>query len=199
MNVNDKMVELKDVVVTINGEEVNLGELSYLEFSELMEGLDDEQAQDVLTQIVEKVGPEKFLVFLAKVEELAELEEEGMEEVEDEAVEAEDKAKDKKEKEKEPDKTKQEVLPPVRFVDMNDFYSYDPELIVQGIDSVSNKVGQYLAFTNAGMTPAQAFELITIEDKRKHELAMAEKQLELRKLESELQMRLSGVKQLLAH
>ena len=195
MNVNDKMVELKDVVVTINGEEVNLGELSYLEFSELMEGLDEEQAQDVLTQIVEKVGPEKFLVFLSKVEELAELDEEGGE-IE---VETEDKAKDKKEKEKEPDKAKQEVLPPVRFVDMNDFYSYDPELVVQGIDSVSNKVGQYLAFTNAGMTPAQAFELITIEDKRKHELAMAEKQLELRKLESELQMRLSGVKQLLAH
>ena len=195
MNVNDKMVELKDVVVTINGEEVNLGELSYLEFSELMEGLDEEQAQDVLTQIVEKVGPEKFLVFLSKVEELAELdeEEEGIE------VGEEVKVKDKKEAEKEPDKAKQEVLPPVRFVDMNDFYSYDPELVVQGIDSVSNKVGQYLAFVNAGMTPAQAFELITIEDKRKHELAMAEKQLELRKLESELQMRLSGVKQLLAH
>ena len=194
MNVNDKMVELKDVVVTINGEEVNLGELSYLEFSELMEGLDDEQAQDVLTQIVEKVGPEKFLVFLSKVEELAELDEE-------EEIEAgeEIKVKDKKEAEKEPDKAKQEVLPPVRFVDMNDFYSYDPELVVQGIDSVSDKVGQYLAFVNAGMTPAQAFELITIEDKRKHELAMVEKQLELRKLESELQMRLSGVKQLLAH
>ena len=194
MNVNDKMVELKDVVVTINGEEVNLGELSYLEFSELMEGLDEEQAQDVLTQIVEKVGPENFLVFLSKVEELAELDEE-------EGIEAgeEIKVKDKKEAEKESDKAKQEVLPPVRFVDMNDFYSYDPELVVQGIDSVSNKVGQYLAFTNAGMTPAQAFELITIEDKRKHELAMAEKQLELRKLESELQMRLSGVKQLLAH
>ena len=194
MNVNDKMVELKDVVVTINGEEVNLGELSYLEFSELMESLDDEQAQDVLTQIVEKVGPEKFLVFLSKVEELAELDEE-------EEIEAgeEIKVKDKKETEKEPDKAKQEVLPPVRFVDMNDFYSYDPELVVQGIDSVSNKVGQYLAFVNAGMTPAQAFELITIEDKRKHELAMVEKQLELRKLESELQMRLSGVKQLLAH
>ena len=194
MNVNDKMVELKDVVVTINGEEVNLGELSYLEFSELMEGLDEEQAQDVLTQIVEKVGPEKFLVFLSKVEELAELdEEEGIE------VGEEVKVKDKKEAEKEPDKAKQEVLPPVRFVDMNDFYSYDPELVVQGIDSVSNKVGQYLAFVNAGMSPAQAFELITIEDKRKHELAMAEKQLELRRLESELQMRLSGVKQLLAH
>lgn len=195
MNVNDKMVELKDVVVTIDGEEVNLGELSYLEFSKLMESLDDEQAQDVLTQIVEKVGPEKFLVFLSKVEELAELDEE------EEEIEAgeEVKVKDKKEAEKEPDKAKQEVLPPVRFVDMNDFYSYDPELVVQGIDSVSNKVGQYLAFVNAGMTPAQAFELITIEDKRKHELAMAEKQLELRKLESELQMRLSGVKQLLAH
>lgn len=195
MNVNDKMVELKDVVVTINGEEVNLGELSYLEFSELMEGLDEEQAQDVLTQIVEKVGPEKFLVFLSKVEELAELDEEEGIEVE----EGENKAKDKKEKEKEPDKAKQEVLPPVRFVDMNDFYSYDPELVVQGIDSVSNKVGQYLAFVNAGMLPSEAFKLITAQEAREHELKMLEKQIELRKLESELQMRLSGVKQLLAH
>ena len=194
MNVNDKMVELKDVVVTINGEEVNLGELSYLEFSELMEGLDDEQAQDVLTQIVEKVGPEKFLVFLSKVEELAELdEEEGIE------VGEEIKVKDKKEAEKEPDKAKQEVLPPVRFVDMNDFYSYDPELVVQGIDSVSNKVGQYLAFVNAGMLPSEAFKLITAQEAREHELKMLEKQIELRKLESELQMRLSGVKQLLSH
>ena len=194
MNVNDKMVELKDVVVTINGEEVNLGELSYLEFSELMEGLDEEQAQDVLTQIVEKVGPEKFLVFLSKVEELAELdEEEGIE------VGEEVKVKDKKEAEKEPDKAKQEVLPPVRFVDMNDFYSYDPELVVQGIDSVSNKVGQYLAFVNAGMLPSEAFKLITAQEAREHELKMLDKQIELRKLESELQMRLSGVKQLLAH
>ena len=194
MNVNDKMVELKDVVVTINGEEVNLGELSYLEFSELMEGLDEEQAQDVLTQIVEKVGPEKFLVFLSKVEELAELdEEEGIE------VGEEVKAKDKKEAEKEPDKAKQEVLPPVRFVDMNDFYSYDPELVVQGIDSVSNKVGQYLAFVNAGMLPSEAFKLITAQEAREHELKMLDKQIELRKLESELQMRLSGVKQLLSH
>ena len=194
MNVNDKMVELKDVVVTINGEEVNLGELSYLEFSELMEGLDEEQAQDVLTQIVEKVGPEKFLVFLSKVEELAELdEEEGIE------VGEEVKVKDKKEAEKEPDKAKQEVLPPVRFVDMNDFYSYDPELVVQGIDSVSNKVGQYLAFVNAGMLPSEAFKLITAQEAREHELKMLDKQIELRKLESELQMRLSGVKQLLSH
>ena len=194
MNVNDKMVELKDVVVTINGEEVNLGELSYLEFSELMEGLDEEQAQDVLTQIVEKVGPEKFLVFLSKVEELAELdEEEGIE------VGEEVKVKDKKEAEKEPDKAKQEVLPPVRFVDMNDFYSYDPELVVQGIDSVSNKVGQYLAFVNAGMLPSEAFKLITAQEAREHELKVLEKQIELRKLESELQMRLSGVKQLLSH
>ena len=194
MNVNDKMVELKDVVVTINGEEVNLGELSYLEFSELMEGLDEEQAQDVLTQIVEKVGPEKFLVFLSKVEELAELDEE-------EGIEAweEIKVKDKKEAEKEPDKAKQEVLPPVRFVDMNDFYSYDPELVVQGIDSVSNKVGQYLAFVNAGMLPSEAFKLITAQEAREHELKMLDKQIELRKLESELQMRLSGVKQLLSH
>ena len=68
MSANDKMVELKDVVVTIDGEEVNLGELSYLEFSELMEGLDDEEAARVLDEVVKTVGEEQFIKFLAKLQ-----------------------------------------------------------------------------------------------------------------------------------
>ena len=174
MSANDKMVELKDVVVTINGEEVNLGELSYLEFSELMEGLDDEEAARVLDEVVKTVGEEQFIKFLAKLQLLAE-----MEEMDDEEEVEVERKEEKKEKPKEEKGKQPVILDPVRMVDMNDFYSYDPELVVQGIDSVSEKVGQYMAFVNAGLTNQQAYELITIGDKREHELKMAEKQLEL--------------------
>ena len=193
MSANDKMVELKDVVVTINGEEVNLGELSYLEFSELMEGLDDEEAARVLDEVVKTVGEEQFIKFLAKLQLLAE-----MEEMDDEEEEVEvERKEEKKEKPKEEKGKQPVILDPVRMVDMNDFYSYDPELVVQGIDSVSEKVGQYMAFVNAGLTNQQAYELITIGDKREHELKMAEKQLELERLKIEAQLRAKGISQLL--
>lgn len=192
MSANDKMVELKDVVVTINGEEVNLGELSYLEFSELMEGLDDEEAARVLDEVVKTVGEEQFIKFLAKLQLLAE-----MEEMDDEEEVEVERKEEKKEKPKEEKGKQPVILDPVRMVDMNDFYSYDPELVVQGIDSVSEKVGQYMAFVNAGLTNQQAYELITIGDKREHELKMAEKQLELERLKIEAQLRAKGISQLL--
>ena len=192
MSSNDKMVELKDVVVTINGEEVNLGELSYLEFSELMEGLDDEEAARVLDEVVKTVGEEQFIKFLAKLQLLAE-----MEEMDDEEEVEVERKEEKKEKPKEEKGKQPVILDPVRMVDMNDFYSYDPELVVQGIDSVSEKVGQYMAFVNAGLTNQQAYELITIGDKREHELKMAEKQLELERLKIDAQLRAKGISQLL--
>lgn len=192
MSANDKMVELKDVIVTINGEEVDLGELSYLEFSELMEGLDDEEAARVLDEVVKTVGEEQFIKFLAKLQLLAE-----MEEMDDEEEVEVERKEEKKEKPKEEKGKQPVILDPVRMVDMNDFYSYDPELVVQGIDSVSEKVGQYMAFVNAGLTNQQAYELITIGDKREHELKMAEKQLELERLKIEAQLRAKGISQLL--
>lgn len=192
MSANDKMVELKDVIVTINGEEYNLGELTYEEFSVLMSELDDEEAARVLDEVVKTVGEEQFIKFLAKLQLLAE-----MEEMDDEEELEVERKEEKKEKPKEEKGKQPVILDPVRMVDMNDFYSYDPELVVQGIDSVSEKVGQYMAFVNAGLTNQQAYELITIGDKREHELKMAEKQLELERLKIEAQLRAKGISQLL--
>ena len=192
MSANDKMVELKDVIVTIDGEEYNLGELTYEEFSVLMSELDDEEAARVLDEVVKTVGEEQFIKFLAKLQLLAE-----MEEMDDEEEVEVERKEEKKEKPKEEKGKQPVILDPVRMVDMNDFYSYDPELVVQGIDSVSEKVGQYMAFVNAGLTNQQAYELITIGDKREHELKMAEKQLELERLKIEAQLRAKGISQLL--
>lgn len=182
-NVDNVMAELTDVVVTICGEEVNLGDLTYGDFSDMVDELPEDEVKEILDQIVEEIGEEAFVEFLKNLGVLDDLEQELGE----------------REKEDKPsNNTKQELLPPVRFVDMNDFYSYDPELITTGINSISVQVGQYMACVNAGMTPTQAFELITAEDKHRRELEVLDKQIELRKIESELQLSVSGVKQLLS-
>ena len=211
-NANNKMVEFENVVVVIRGEEVVLSELTYNEFSEIMNGLEDEEIAAVLDQIVEQAGEEAFLNFVLHLQELAEeeLEEAGvdpqeaglqkldirdMSELDEEAAR---KAELKHEQQRPTaQKQKAPVLDPIKFVDLNDVFAYDPELVTAGIDEVSIEVGKYLAYVNAGLTNEQAYELITIESKRQHELEMANKQLELERIKVEAQMRAGGVKQLL--
>ena len=210
-NANNKMVEFENVVVVIRGQEVDLSDLTYNEFSELMNSLEDEEIADVLDQIVQQAGEEAFLSFVLHLQELAEeeLEEAGVDpqeaglqkldirDISELDEEAARKAEVKHEQQKPQAKQKAPVLDPIKFVDLNDVFAYDPELITAGIDEVSIEVGKYLAYVNAGLTNEQAYELITIEAKRQHELEMANKQLELERIKVEAQMRAGGIKQLL--
>ena len=61
---NEKAMELKGIVVDVKGNKVNLGELTYEEFTNLMESLTDDEAREVLEQIIEKIGGEAFMTFL---------------------------------------------------------------------------------------------------------------------------------------
>lgn len=210
-NANNKMVEFENVVVVIRGQEVVLSDLTYNEFSELMNSLEDEEIAEVLDQIVQQAGEEAFLSFVLHLQELAEeeLEEAGVDpqeaglqplDIRDMSELDEDmacKAELKHEQQKPQAKQKAPVLDPIKFVDLNDVFAYDPELITAGIDEVSIEVGKYLAYVNAGLTNEQAYELITIESKRQHELEMANKQLELERIKVEAQLRAGGIKQLL--
>lgn len=207
-NSNNKMVEFDGVVVVIRGEEVVLSDLTYNEFSIIMNNLEDDEIANVFDQIVDQAGEEAFLSFILHLQELAEeeMEEEGLDpkqlkpiDIKD-AKELEEDLKpvpQQKEQPKPAQKQKAPVLDPVKFVDMNDVFGYDPELLAAGIDEVTIQVGKYLAYVNAGLTNEQAYELITIEAKREHELTIAEKQLELERIKVEAQMRAGGIKQLL--
>lgn len=207
-NSNNKMVEFDGVVVVIRGEEVVLSDLTYNEFSIIMNNLEDDEIANVFDQIVDQAGEEAFLKFILHLQELAEeeMEEEGLDpkqlkpiDIKD-AKELEEDLKpvpQQKEQPKPAQKQKAPVLDPVKFVDMNDVFGYDPELLAVGIDEVTIQVGKYLAYVNAGLTNEQAYELITIEAKREHELTIAEKQLELERIKVEAQMRAGGIKQLL--
>ena len=198
LNANSKMVEFNGVVVVIRGEEVNLGELSYNEFSELMNSLTDDEIQEVLDQIVEAVGEEGFMKFIVNLQTLVE-EELGEELEEDERIHVQERPQGSKEREPQKPQGKQQpvILDPIKFVDMNGYFALNPELVAEGIDEVSAQVGKYMAFVNAGLTNEQAYELITIEAKRAHELAMADKQLELEQIKAETQLRGASVKQIL--
>lgn len=210
-NANNKMVEFENVVVVIRGQEVILSDLTYNEFSELMNSLEDDEIAEVLDQIVQQAGEEAFLSFVLHLQELAEeeLEEAGVDpqeaglqklDIRDMSELDEDLARQaelKHEQQKPQAKQKAPVLDPIKFVDLNDVFAYDPELITAGIDEVSIEVGKYLAYVNAGLTNEQAYELITIESKRQHELEMANKQLELERIKVEAQLRAGGIKQLL--
>jgi hypothetical protein len=210
-NANNKMVEFENVVVVIRGQEVDLSDLTYNEFSELMNSLEDDEIQEVLDQIVQQAGEEAFLSFVLHLQELAEeeLEEAGVDpqeaglqkldirDISELDEQAARQAEVKHEQQKPQAKQKAPVLDPIKFVDLNDVFAYDPELITAGIDEVSIEVGKYLAYVNAGLTNEQAYELITIESKRQHELEMANKQLELERIKVEAQLRAGGIKQLL--
>ena len=198
LNANSKMVEFENVVVVIRGEEVNLGELSYNEFSELMNSLTDDEIQEVLDQIVEAVGEEGFMKFIVNLQTLVE-EELGEELEEDERIHVQERPQGSKEREPQKPQGKQQpvILDPIKFVDMNGYFALNPELVAEGIDEVSAQVGKYMAFVNAGLTNEQAYELITIEAKRAHELAMADKQLELEQIKADNQLRGASVKQIL--
>jgi hypothetical protein len=210
-NANNKMVEFENVVVVIRGQEVDLSDLTYNEFSELMNSLEDDEIQEVLDQIVQQAGEEAFLSFVLHLQELAEeeLEEAGVDpqeaglqkldirDISELDEQAARQAEVKHEQQKPQAKQKAPVLDPIKFVDLNDVFAYDPELITAGVDEVSIEVGKYLAYVNAGLTNEQAYELITIESKRQHELEMANKQLELERIKVEAQLRAGGIKQLL--
>lgn len=210
-NANNKMVEFENVVVVIRGQEVDLSDLTYNEFSELMNSLEDEEIADVLDQIVQQAGEEAFLSFVLHLQELAEeeLEEAGVDpqeaglqkldirDISELDEQAARQAEVKQEQQRPQAKQKAPVLDPIKFVDLNDVFAYDPELVTAGIDEVSIEVGKYLAYVNAGLTNEQAYELITIESKRQHELEMANKQLELERIKVEAQLRAGGIKQLL--
>lgn len=198
LNANSKMMEFNGVVVVIRGQEVDLGELTYNEFSELMNSLNDDEIQEVLDQIVEAVGEEGFMRFIVNLQTLVE-EELGEELSEEERIHPQERPQSSKEREPQKPQGKQQpvILDPIKFVDMNGYFALNPELVAEGIDEVSAQVGKYMAFVNAGLTNEQAYELITIEAKRAHELAMADKQLELEQIKAETQLRGASVKQIL--
>ena len=62
------------------------------------------------------------------------------------------------------------------MVDMDDFYSFNPDLIVEGLDKNAEDFAYAMGMFNSGFNASQVFTLLESKNKRQHELELAKMQ-----------------------
>ena len=188
LTINSVIEELNGVIVFgIDGQEIDLTGTTYLEFAVMTEQLTNEELSPIIKAIVEEIGDNGLHNILSVVEEVMG-EEDELEEVED-GLEEVSTIKPN---------TKPIVLEPIKMVNMDNSYTLDVEEFCKGIVGVSEICGRYTALINCGMSNEQAYELATVELLKAHEKEMIDKQIELKKLELDAQVRSGRVQQILS-
>lgn len=179
--------ELKGVVVLgTNGQEIDLTGITYLEFAVMLDELFQGEVNQLLNAIVDKIGEEELTKVMTTMEELAE----------EEADKAEEDIHFPKEEES-TQNTKPIVLDPIKMASMDNTYTLDPDEFAKGIVSVSEICGRYTALVNSGLTNSQAYEIATMDLVKQCEMEVLDKQIELKKLELDTQVRINGVQRIL--
>ena len=109
------------------------------------------------------------------------------------------------EEDKEGNKPKEEVelpkeeapLSPIEMVDMNDFYSFSPELITEGLDDNALEFAYIMGLFNSGYTTSQVFTVVEERKKRDHEYDMIKMkqahELEMAKLKFEYEKEIASI------
>ena len=158
-NLIQTIEELAGVTITLlNGEKVEFTEgNTYLDFYELIQGMSDEEAVHLINELKDKVGEKvtgELMNCVLAIDSLLD------EDFEDEV-----------------DNTPS-PMQPVKMVDMDDFYSFDPDLIVEGLDKYSEDFAYAMGMFNSGFNASQVFALLESKNKRQHELELAKMQQE---------------------
>ena len=179
-NLNQTIEELVGVTITLlNGEKVEFTkENTYLDFYELIQGMSDEEAAHFINELKDKVGEKvtgELMNCVLAIDSLL-----------DEDADFEDEV----------DNTPS-PMQPVKMVDMDDFYSFDPDLIVEGLDKNAEDFAYAMGMFNSGFNASQVFALLESKNKRQHELELtkmqqefelkiADKQIENSKIQADL-------------
>ena len=184
-SLNQTIEELVGVTITLlNGEKVEFTkENTYLDFYELIQDMSDEEAAHFINELKDKVGEKVTGELMNCVLAIDSLLGEDIGEDIDFYEEAmpNDKA----------------PMQPVKMVDMDDFYSFDPDLVGNGLDKYSEDFAYAMGLFNSGFTTAQVFTLLESKNKREHEIKMtklqqefelkiADKQIENSKIQAEV-------------
>ena len=160
-SLNQTIEELVGVTITLlNGEKVEFTkENTYLDFYELIQGMSDEEASHFINELKDKVGEKvtgELMNCVLAIDSLLDEDEDFEDEV---------------------DNTPS-PMQPVKMVDMDDFYSFDPDLIVEGLDKNAEDFAYAMGMFNSGFNASQVFALLESKNKRQHELELAKMQQE---------------------
>ena len=160
-SLNQTIEELAGVTITLlNGEKVEFTkENTYLDFYELIQDMSDEEAAHFINELKDKVGEKvtgELMNCVLAIDSLLDEDEDFEDEV---------------------DNTPS-PMQPVKMIDMDDFYSFDPDLIVEGLDKNAEDFAYAMGMFNSGFNASQVFALLESKNKRQHELKLAKMQQE---------------------
>ena len=181
------MINLEQVVEAFEGITVTLGKdtvmlegMTYIDLYEFICTLTDEEAAQLVQQLEDKLGKKVTAEIMTTVITIAD----GIEEL----MEEEDKEGNKPKEEVELPK-EEAPLSPIEMVDMNDFYSFTPDLIIEGLEENSLEFAYIMGLFNSGYTGSQVFTAVEEGKKREHEYDMIKMkqahELEMAKLKFE--------------
>ena len=181
------MINLEQVVEAFEGITVTLGKdtvmlegMTYIDLYEFICTLTDEEAAQLVQQLEDKLGKKVTAEIMTTVITIADGIEELMQEEEKEDIKSKESI----------DLPKEEApLPPVEMVDMHNFYSFTPDLIIEGLEENSLEFGYIMGLFNSGYTGSQVFTAVEEGKKREHEYDMIKMkqahELEMAKLKFE--------------
>ena len=189
------MINLEQVVEAFEGITVTLGKdtvmlegMTYIDLYEFICTLTDEEAAQLVQQLEDKLGKKITAEIMTTVITIADGIEELMQEEEKEDIKSKESI----------DLPKEEApLPPVEMVDMNNFYSFTPDLIIEGLEENSLEFAYIMGLFNSGYTGSQVFTAVEESKKRDHEYDMIKMkqahELEMAKLKFEYEKEIASI------
>lgn len=189
------MINLEQVVEAFEGITVTLGKdtvmlegMTYIDLYEFICTLTDEEAAQLVQQLEDKLGKKVTAEIMTTVITIADGIEELIQEEEKEDIKSKESI----------DLPKEEApLPPVEMVDMNNFYSFTPDLIIEGLEENSLEFGYIMGLFNSGYTGSQVFTAVEEGKKREHEYDMIKMkqahELEMAKLKFEYEKEIASI------
>ena len=189
------MINLEQVVEAFEGITVTLGKdtvmlegMTYIDLYEFICTLTDEEAAQLVQQLEDKLGKKVTAEIMTTVITIADGIEELMQEEEKEDIKSKESI----------DLPKEEApFPPVEMVDMNNFYSFTPDLIIEGLEEKTLEFAYIMGLFNSGYTGSQVFTAVEEGKKREHEYDMIKMkqahELEMAKLKFEYEKEIASI------
>lgn len=189
------MINLEQVVEAFEGITVTLGKdtvmlegMTYIDLYEFICTLTDEEAAQLVQQLEDKLGKKVTAEIMTTVITIADGIEELIQEEEKEDIKSKESI----------DLPKEEApFPPVEMVDMNNLYSFTPDLIIEGLEENSLEFGYIMGLFNSGYTGSQVFTAVEEGKKREHEYDMIKMkqahELEMAKLKFEYEKEIASI------
>lgn len=180
-NLNQVVEAFEGITVTVGKDAVMLEGMTYIDLYEFICTLSDKEAAELVEQLEDKLGKKVTGEIMTTVIAIAD----GIEDFLDDEEEKEDI-----ESKESIDLPKEEApFPPVEMVDMNNLYSFTPDLIIEGLEEKTLEFAYIMGLFNSGYTGSQVFTAVEESKKRDHEYDMIKMkqahELEMAKLKFE--------------